>query len=241
MSESAAVASVPDRPPHPVPAPVPPAPAASPAARRGTVQVAVFCGARAGARGDYVEFAAALGAGLAARGAGLVYGAGSVGVMGSVAAAARAGGARVVGVIPASLFERERPSSTGEELVVVRTMHDRKALMYRLSDAFIGLPGGLGTLDELMEVATWSQLGLHAKPVVLLDVAGYFRPLLAALDHAVAEGFVSAADRALITVAETVGEALDLIAPARGHEDDRAVEAGRGLAAAPFTPNGRTR
>ncbi|MFC5184950.1 LOG family protein [Actinomadura harenae] len=180
-------------------------------------QVAVFCGARPGARDEYVKFAAELGAGLAARGLGLVYGAGSVGIMGSVAASARAGGARVLGVIPTSLFERERPvPPAGEELVVVRSMHDRKALMYRLADGFAVLPGGLGTLDELIEVATWNQLGLHAKPVVLLDVAGFFQPLLAALDHAVAEGFAAAADRDAIGVARTVEQALDLLAPTTG-------------------------
>ncbi|MEY9926800.1 uncharacterized protein (TIGR00730 family) [Catenulispora sp. GP43] len=184
-----------------------------PARRSGNI--GVFCGSRAGTKPQYIAVAAEFGAALAARDAGLVYGAGGVGVMGAVAQAAIEAGAQVTGVIPHELFERERPDLLGVELFVARSMHERKALMYRLSSAFAVLPGGFGTLDELMEVATWNQLGFHDKPVVLLNVAGFFDPLVALLDHMHAEGFFTAAERALIQVAEDCEQALDLLGHAR--------------------------
>ena len=171
--------------------------------------VGVFCGSRAGAKPAYVQSATALGAALAERGAGLVYGAGGVGVMGAVAAAALDGGAPVVGVIPHELYEREKPNPTRGEIYIARTMHERKALMYRLSDGFAVLPGGFGTLDEVMEVATWNQLGFHSKPVILINSHRYFDPLVDLLDHMVSEGFVSPEDRSLVQVAENERDALD--------------------------------
>ncbi|UKZ02799.1 TIGR00730 family Rossman fold protein (plasmid) [Streptomyces viridifaciens] len=174
-------------------------------------RIAVFCGARTGVRPQYVELAKDFGAALARRGAGLVYGAGGVGVMGAVADAVLSGGAPVTGVIPHRLYERERPQGSRGELFVVRTMHERKALMYKLSKGFAVLPGGLGTLDELMEVATWNQLGFHQKPIVLVNHEGFFDPLAALLDHVVKEGFLSPQERSCIDMAVDVEEALDLL------------------------------
>ncbi|MGW5369305.1 LOG family protein [Streptomyces sp. NPDC004009] len=171
--------------------------------------VGVFCGSRTGASPAYVESAKSLGAELARRGAGLVYGAGGVGIMGALATAALGGGARVTGVIPHDLYERERPDLTRGEIYVARTMHERKALMYRLSDGFAVLPGGFGTLDEVMEVATWNQLGFHSKPVVLINCDGYYNPLISLLDHMVAQGFISLEERGLLRVAENTHTALD--------------------------------
>ncbi|MFF7656619.1 TIGR00730 family Rossman fold protein [Streptomyces sp. NPDC007983] len=173
--------------------------------------IGVFCGARPGSGPRHAELAYDFGAALGARGLGLVYGAGGVGVMGAVADGAIDAGAPVTGVIPHDLHERERPDKARGEIFVVRGMHDRKALMYRLSEAFAVLPGGYGTLDELMEVATWNQLGFHDKPIVLVNTHGFFDPLIALLDHLVAEGFMSAHDRELVQAGTDVGECLDLI------------------------------
>jgi uncharacterized protein (TIGR00730 family) len=170
--------------------------------------VGVFCGSRTGTRPSYVETAKSLGTELARRGIGLVYGAGGVGVMGAVATAALDGGGRVTGVIPHDLYEKERPDLTKGEVYVARSMHERKALMYRLSDGFAVLPGGFGTLDELMEVATWNQLGFHSKPVVLINCDGYYNPLITLLDHMVTQGFISVEERALLRVAENASAAL---------------------------------
>ena len=152
--------------------------------------VCVFCGSRAGTRPEYAAAARALGALLAERGLTLVYGGGNVGLMGHIADAALAAGGRVIGVIPQSLVDREVAHHGVSELRIVRTMHERKALMNDLADAFVALPGGFGTLDEFFEVLTWAQLGIHGKPCGLLNVAGYFDPLLAAADHMAAEGFL---------------------------------------------------
>jgi uncharacterized protein (TIGR00730 family) len=154
-------------------------------------RVCVFCGSRNGERGAYVEAARATARALAARGLGLVYGGGSVGLMGVLADAALAEGVEVVGVIPGALEARELGHAGVTRLEVVPSMHARKARMAELADAFLALPGGLGTLEELSEVLTWAILGIHAKPVGLLDVEGYYRPLVAFLDHAGAEGFVA--------------------------------------------------
>ncbi len=161
-------------------------------------RICVFCGSAAGTRPEYAEAAAELGTALATRGLGLVYGGASVGLMGVVADAALAAGGEVVGVIPQALVDREVAHPGLTELHVVGTMHERKARMAELSGAFVVLPGGMGTLEELFEVVTWSQLGLHAKPIVLLDVAGYWAGLAAFLDHAGAEGFVRAGHRAVL-------------------------------------------
>jgi uncharacterized protein (TIGR00730 family) len=173
--------------------------------------VCVFCGSATGARPGYLRAAAELGGLLARRGITLVYGGGRLGLMGIVADAVLAGGGRVIGVIPRMLCEREaaHPNLTTQH--VVTTMHERKTLMAELSDAFVGLPGGMGTFDELVEIVTWAQLGLHAKPVVLANIEGYFQPLYAMLDHAVQEGFVAPASRARWRNAESVDQVLEIL------------------------------
>jgi uncharacterized protein (TIGR00730 family) len=170
-------------------------------------QVCVFCGASSGRRPVYAEAARAFGEALARRGLGLVYGGGRVGLMGAVADGALAAGGNVVGVIPQELVDRELAHAGVTRLDVVGSLHERKARMAELADAFVALPGGFGTLDELMEQLTWSQLGLHAKPVGLLDVDDYWRPLIALARHATEEGFVREADLAAIAVSED-GDAL---------------------------------
>jgi uncharacterized protein (TIGR00730 family) len=177
---------------------------ASPIAR-----ICVFCGANAGRDPSHAVFASEVGEGLARRGVGLVYGGGRVGLMGAVADGALGAGGEVHGVIPQALVDRELAHRGVTELHVVDTLHARKARMAELSDAFVALPGGLGTLEELAEVLSWAQLGLHAKPVGLLDPNGYFEPLLAFLDHAVAEGFLAPQHRALLSVAQTLDELLE--------------------------------
>ena len=157
-------------------------------------RVCVFCGASSGRSPAYAAAARELGAELAGRGLGLVYGGGRVGLMGAVADAALAAGGEAVGVIPQELVDRELAHGGLTELRVVGSLHERKALMAELADAFVALPGGFGTLDELLEQLTWSQLGLHAKPVGLLDVAEYWRPLIELARHATDEGFVREAD-----------------------------------------------
>jgi uncharacterized protein (TIGR00730 family) len=161
-------------------------------------RIAVFCGSRAGVSPAYAEAAAALGAALGRRGCELVYGGAHVGLMGIAADAALAHGARVVGVIPAAMVDRELAHRGITDLRIVGSMHERKALMASLADAFLVLPGGMGTLDELCEILTWAQLGLHAKPVGLLEVRDYWRGFLTFLDTAVAEGFLRESDRARI-------------------------------------------
>jgi uncharacterized protein (TIGR00730 family) len=148
----------------------------------------------------------------AARGLGVVYGGGKVGLMGALAEGALAAGGEVVGVIPQALVDRELAHRGLTELHVVGSLHERKALMAELSDGFVALPGGFGTLDELMEQLTWSQLGLHAKPVGLLDVEEYWRPLIALARHATSEGFVREADLATIAVADEPDALLDRLA-----------------------------
>ena len=166
-------------------------------------RLCVYCGSSAGARPAYAEAAHALGTLLAAEGVGLVTGGGRVGLMGVVADAVLAGGGEAVGVIPQALADREVGHAGLTELHVVATMHERKALMAHLADAFVALPGGLGTLEEIAEMLTWSQLGLHPKPCGLLDVAGYYAPLVRFFDHATAERFVRPEHRALLVVDES--------------------------------------
>jgi uncharacterized protein (TIGR00730 family) len=175
-------------------------------------RVCVYCGSQFGARADYAATAVELGVAFADRGIGLVYGGGSVGLMGTLADACVAAGGEVIGVIPGGLFSSEVPNEGLADLRVVSSMHERKALMSDLSDGFLVLPGGLGTLDEVMEALTWSQIGIQSKPVVFIDVAGYWAPLFALLDHLVAEGFVSAVNRELALRAFTVPEAFATLA-----------------------------
>jgi uncharacterized protein (TIGR00730 family) len=177
--------------------------------------VCVFCGSSAPADPRYRDAARALGTLIARRGIDLVYGGGSVGLMGDLADAALGGGGRVIGVIPAGLFAREVGHAGLTELHEVASMHERKQLMYDRSDAFVALPGGLGTLEELAEVATWSQLGLHSKPVVLLDVGGFWEPLVALLDQMAGAGLLKPAARDLIQRTHSAEEALGALAAAR--------------------------
>jgi len=168
--------------------------------------VCVFCGSANGRRAEYAEAAAAFGRLLAEREIRVVYGAGKVGLMGVLADAALAAGGNVIGVIPQMLVDREL-AHHGTDLRIVTSMHERKALMAELADAFVALPGGLGTYEELCEVLTWGQLGIHAKPLGCLNVAGYFEPLARMLDHAVEEGFLRSEQRELLVV-ESEMEAL---------------------------------
>ncbi len=164
-------------------------------------RIGVFCGASAGAHPEFVEAAAAMGRAMADRGIELIYGGASVGTMGALADAALAAGGSVVGVIPTWLIDREIAHAALSELVPVATLAERKEIMIERADAFIALPGGLGTFDELFEVLTTSALGLHAKPCAVLDVRGFYQPLLAALDRAVTDGFLAARLRNSLIVA----------------------------------------
>jgi uncharacterized protein (TIGR00730 family) len=170
--------------------------------------ICVFCGASSGKDPRYAAAAAAVGERLASRGIQLVYGGGHLGLMGAVADAALAAGGRVVGVIPRGLVDRELAHRGVSELRIVDTLHQRKAVMAELSDGFIALPGGLGTLEELAEVLSWAQLDLHAKPIGLLDVGGYFGALEGFLDHAVSEGFVAERHRRLLLVDDDIDRLL---------------------------------
>lgn len=170
-------------------------------------RVCVFIGSSPGSRPDYSSAAEAMGQTLADQGVGLVYGGASVGLMGVVADAALAAGGEVIGVIPQHLVDREVAHTGLSDLRIVDSMHERKALMSELADGFVALPGGFGTLEEYVEMLTWAQLGLHAKPCGLLDVAGFYEPLLAFLDHATAERFVNPQHRSLV-IADTDPQAL---------------------------------
>lgn len=163
-------------------------------------RVCVFCGSSPGAIPAYGELAARFGRRLVAEGLGLVYGGASVGLMGQLADAVLAAGGEVIGVIPQALVDMEVAHTGLTDLRIVATMHERKAVMADLGDAFVALPGGIGTLDELFEVLTWAQLGLHTKPAGLLDLAGYFQPLLAFLDGAVNARFLQPAHRGMLLV-----------------------------------------
>jgi uncharacterized protein (TIGR00730 family) len=174
--------------------------------------ICVFCGSNGGADPAYLRTAEAVGTGLATRGIRVVYGGGRVGMMGAVADAARAAGGEVVGVIPRQIFDLEIGHTGLDDLRVVSSMHERKALMAELSDAFVALPGGIGTLEELFEVYTWAQLGIHNKPLALLDVAGYFQPLAAFLDHAVDQRFLRPETRGMLEVAEDLDGLLEKLA-----------------------------
>jgi uncharacterized protein (TIGR00730 family) len=175
-------------------------------------RVCVFAGSSAGNQPEYQAVARQLGEALAARGVGLVYGGARVGLMGAVADAALTSRAPVIGVIPAALVAKEIAHQGLTELRVVASMHERKALMADLADAFIALPGGWGTMEEFFEVLTWGQLGLHHKPCGLLNVHGYFDRLLSFLEHSFEEGFVRREYRSMIAVADSPGALLDALA-----------------------------
>jgi hypothetical protein len=177
----------------------------------------VFCGSSPGANPAYTDAALAFGSGLAARGVGLVYGGSSIGLMGVVADAALAAGGRVTGVITEALAGHEIAHTSLSEIHVVTTMHERKAMMSSLSDAFAMLPGGFGTLEEFMESVTWAQLGLHEKRCGVLNVDGFFDDLLDFVTHAVAEGFIKARQAERLVVAKDAASLLDaLLEPMRG-------------------------
>jgi uncharacterized protein (TIGR00730 family) len=183
--------------------------------------VCVFCGSSTGKRPEYAEAAKRLGTAIARRGLELVYGAGHVGLMGILADAALVAGGRVVGMIPRSLVDRELAHRGLSELHVVESMHARKALMADRSQAFLALPGGFGTLDELFEILTWAQLGIHAHPVGLVNVAGYFDPLLAWIDGAVEGGLLREKHRAMLLVGNEPEELLErLLAIAEGEANE---------------------
>jgi uncharacterized protein (TIGR00730 family) len=171
--------------------------------------ICIFCGSRPGARPEFLAMAKALGTELARRKLTLVYGGASVGLMGALADAVLSEGGRAVGVLPVSLQQREIGHMGLHELHLVNSMHDRKALMAKRADAFIALPGGFGTFEELFEIITWGQLGLHTKPIGLLDVGGYFQPLLAMLRRGVEDGFIPPAHAQPFAVSPSVGELLD--------------------------------
>jgi hypothetical protein len=174
--------------------------------------VCVFCGSNAGDRPAYAEAARALAELLALRGLTLIYGGGSVGLMGVLADAALSAGGRVVGVLPGHLSRREIAHAGLTELHIVSSMHERKALMAARADAFIALPGGLGTMEELFEVLTWGQLGLHRKPCALLNVDGYFDRMIGFLDQSVARGFVQPRHRDMLLVEPDPARLLERIA-----------------------------
>jgi uncharacterized protein (TIGR00730 family) len=174
-------------------------------------RVLVYCASAPGANPAYIAEATALGRAIAQAGMGLVYGGATVGLMGAVANGAIAAGGNVIGVLPAVLVTREIAHAGIAELIHTETMHERKAKMLELSDAVIALPGGYGTLDELMEAVTWAQLGLHAKPCILVNVLGYYDGLLTFLDTAVREGFLKPVNRQRIQVAATAEEAIRLL------------------------------
>lgn len=171
-------------------------------------RLCVFCGASPGRAPGHAAFARDVGAGLAARGIGVVYGGGRVGLMGALADGALGAGGEVIGVIPRGLVDRELAHSGVTELRVVETLHERKAVMASLADGFVALPGGLGTLEELAEAMSWAQLDLHDKPCGVLDPTGYFDPLLAFLDRAVEEGFLDSGHRELLVVARDLDSLL---------------------------------
>ena len=183
--------------------------------RRELKRVCVFAGSSPGTLEAYRDCAAALGRELAAQGIALVYGGGGVGLMGVLADAALARGGRVTGVIPSSMVDRELAHRGVTDLRIVGSMHERKALMASLADAFLILPGGMGTLDELCEILTWAQLGLHAKPVGLVNVRGYWTGFLRFLDTAVADGFLRPADRANLRCDDEVPSLIDRLLPAQ--------------------------
>lgn len=185
------------------------------------MNLCVFCGSSAGVRPDYADAARALGAAIARRGFGLVYGGASVGLMGMVADGALSHGGTVIGVLPKSMQDRELAHTGLSELHIVGSMHERKAMMADRADGFIALPGGVGTLEEMFEIWTWGQLGYHRKPLGMLNVAGYYDGLLGFLDGTAAEGFVQPVHRGMLLAETDPDTLLDRIA---GYEPPAVVK-----------------
>ncbi len=183
-------------------------------------RLCVYCGSSGAVDGQYREAASELGARLAAAGIGLVYGGGRVGLMGLVADAVLAAGGDVTGIIPSRLRDAELAHHGVTELVVVDSMHERKRLMTEKADAFAILPGGIGTLDEMFEIVSWKQLELHNKPIFLVDIARYWRPLRVLLDHIVAQGFARPETRGLLQVVPTVAALMASLAVERAQTRD---------------------
>jgi hypothetical protein len=187
--------------------------------------ICVFCGSADGAKPEYVATARELGRTIAQRGYGLLYGGATVGLMGAVADAALAAGGEVVGVIPDIIMDREIGHRGLTELHVVRTMHERKAMLASRADAFVALPGGYGTMDEFIEIVTWAQLRIHTNPCVLLSVDGYYDALLNFFANAEKEGFIKPENRGLVQVAENVSGTLTLIERAWSHVENSVHDA----------------
>ncbi|QOX77474.1 TIGR00730 family Rossman fold protein [Trichlorobacter lovleyi] len=186
-------------------------------------QICVFCGSSPGTRPEYSAAAHALGQALVAQGIELVYGGASVGLMGIVARTVLEGGGRVTGIIPRLLAEKEVALTSLDDLRIVDSMHERKALMAELSDGFIALPGGIGTIEEFVEVLTWAQLGIHTKPCGLLNIAGYYDGLLGFFDHMLAEGFIRPACRSTILVEQDPLSLLAAMGSYRSPTEDKAA------------------
>ena len=177
--------------------------------------VCVYCGSRDGAKPAYRRAATEVGDAIARNGWRLVYGAGDVGLMGAVAETATTAGAPTLGIIPGHLLSMEAPRGVFGDRIVTETMHERKKVMFMNADAVAVLPGGAGSLDEFFEVLTWAQLGLHRKPIVLLNIDGYWQPLIDLVDHVIAEGFASASLRDLFSVVVDVNGLVTALAPPR--------------------------
>ncbi|MBL8336055.1 MAG: TIGR00730 family Rossman fold protein [Rhodoferax sp.] len=192
---------------------------------RPAFSVAVYCGSRTGVTAAFAQAAAAIGHWIGSHGGQLVYGGGTSGLMGVVADATLQAGGRVVGVIPTSLVERELAHRGCTELHVVDTMHERKRMMAERADAFVALPGGIGTLEEIFEVWTWRQLGYHDKPIGLLNVAGYYDALLAFLDHSVRQQFMAPALMGLVHTATNAQQLLPALVQAAGLSDGPGLSA----------------
>jgi uncharacterized protein (TIGR00730 family) len=187
-------------------------------------RVCVFCGSNQGVRPAYAEAAVALAAHLVKLGIGIVYGGGNVGLMGVLADTALAAGGEVIGVIPQALFAKEVGHAGVADMRIVGSMHERKALMAELSDGFIAMPGGWGTFDEFCEILTWAQLGLHRKPCGILNVEGYYDPLLKMFDHSVAEGFLKPEYRTIVIAASVPEELIAKMQSYRAPSLDRWIE-----------------
>ena len=185
--------------------------------------VCVYCGSSPGTSDLYTEAGRTLGASIAEAGLTLVYGGGTKGIMGKVALGAKAGGGKITGIIPRFLIRKEAGESEMghiDDLVVTEDMHQRKHIMFERSDAFVALPGGIGTLEEIVEIMTWAQLGRHRKPIVFANIAGFWNPMLALLDHMRAEGFVHTGHLVQPVVVETAAEIVPAIVAAATPDDD---------------------
>ena len=190
--------------------------------------ICVYCGSGPGTDPSFVKAAKEFGGVLASNNIGLVYGGGSVGLMGEVAASTIAKGGHVIGVIPEFLAGRERLNDSVNELVVTRDMHERKRVMFERADAFVAMPGGIGTLEELVEQLTWAQLGRHKKPILLLNTRGFWNPLLELFNHMMSLGFIHSAELFRYLVADEVRDVLPLIRKAAAgiQEDEKLMQAG---------------